>query len=165
MEKYIKEYAWHIAQVRGTVLGECITMERLMDEYIAGYFCNSVEKKMELMDIIICTKRVTYESKAQILRAILDRQKPTMKSENKKIFNELMFIAERRNMLAHYLIDVSDQAIVDFLPTRTTITLTKFENVRSPVKFERTDIEELIGKVHKITEMFIRLKDSVITDK
>ena len=144
LEKFYKQYNWHIAHVRGAVLGECITMERLMDEYISDYFCPEPNKKAELMDIVICTKRITFESKAQILRCILDKKDLNNKKENKKIFNDLIDIAEKRNMLAHYMSDATDQAIINYLNDKETITLLKFDKIRESQVFKRSDIEALL---------------------
>ena len=91
IQELTQRYAYHASQVRGVIINEIILLERLMDEYISEYFCVDIDKRMELMDIIVSTKRITFESKSQILRTILERRKHASKTEATKFFNEINF--------------------------------------------------------------------------
>lgn len=162
-EKIIKPYAWQVAQMRGLVIQEIVLMERMMDAYISTYFCHP-DKRGEFMDLLISTKRITYEAKVHIVREILNRVQPRKKDEHTKFYKDLIFIAEERNMVAHYMSDASLDVIEKFLEDKETVALIKFEKNMTRETFTKDRVTALINKVHLATEKFIeynRLAPSV----
>ena len=153
-EKY-KNYAWYASQCRGSVLNEIITLERLMDNYISSYFCDTEEKRKELMALIMCTERITFDSKRQVFETIMQRRHPEVYSKNKKTLNYLSNIMQERNKLAHYMLMYSEDAANGL--DNKEFTLVRFKNVVTHEVFGEPRITELINKVHKCMEIIINL--------
>jgi hypothetical protein len=165
-EKIYKPYAWQVLQVRGLIIQEIVTMERLVDAYISGYFCPTNEKRGEMLDLILSTNKITYEAKAHVVREILNREFPGKKNEHTALYKDLIYIAEERNKVAHYMIDASQDCIDKFIEDKETVSLLKFEKTRSRETFTKERIEKVVKKVHVLTEKFIdynnRLTPSIL---
>ncbi len=56
---------------RGVIINQTIMLERIIDDTIANYFCGQTKKKMEILELIISTNRMTFENKMQVLKFIL----------------------------------------------------------------------------------------------
>src|SRR5688572_29116737 len=87
------------ASRRGDFISLVVVLERMIEFYIAGHFCKSKELKGELIDLIISTKRVTFESKIQILKVLFERHEKDFVDKNKNYHNNLVEIGEHRNVL------------------------------------------------------------------
>jgi hypothetical protein len=150
-----RQYAFHVAQVRGLFLGEFILMERLMDTAISQYFCPDLNKQVELMEMIICTKRMTYESKIHVFRAILDKKNPDNKKDNSAIFKEMCQLGEIRNKIAHFMLDFSEHTLKLFSETNETFTLVKFDKTTIHEMYNREMVERYVKQIHKVTKRLI----------
>lgn len=139
----IAVYVYHASQTRGVLINQVILLERLMDKYISEYFCNIPDKATELMDMILATKRITFDSKAQVFRTILDNLYPDKKKENSAIAKNLQFIAEERNMLAHYFLDTSPDILSNFSEENGAFTLLKIEKTRTREIFSFNRIRKI----------------------
>jgi hypothetical protein len=159
LEPYYQKYTFQCAQVRGIVLQECILMERLMDSVIADFFCKEQEMREALMDIILCTKRMTFESKTSTFREILNRRFPGNEKQNTAIYKSIINTIETRNMFAHYVVDYSNQAVVDYIQTQTTVALLKYDKKRVSEIFTRERVESIVAKIHSITKVILDLKE------
>lgn len=147
-------YVYHASQTRGVLINQVILLERLIDRYISEYFCNVPDRATELMDMILATKRITFDSKAQVFRAILDKIYPDKKKENAGIAKDLQFIAEERNMLAHFFLDVSHDILSNFSEKNGAFTLLKIEKTRTREVFD-------FKRIRKIGNMVTLYADAV----
>jgi len=74
---------------RGVILNEVVMLERIIDEILANYFCGTTPKKQELMELIICTNRMIFENKIQVLQVLLERHKPDFLKANPTIIKDI----------------------------------------------------------------------------
>lgn len=139
---------------RGEIIGLTIVLERYMDAYIASYFCNTLEKRNDLMDFIICTDRISFRSKIDVLERIL--KKSDKEKTHKSAINDLIDIMEKRNMFAHHHA-YHDDASVDLFIKDGTISLVKVKNTRQRKTFTYKELTELTDKIRNYTTMFVEL--------
>ena len=90
------DYLNYAADLRGRIINSVAEMERMIDSYIADHFCHYRKRGIELIEVIISTKHLTYQSKAEILRFILERRGDATTQEAKKIWQILM---EKKNFM------------------------------------------------------------------
>lgn len=136
-------YVYHASRTRGFLINHIILLERMMDKFISQYFCNIPDKALELMDMILATKRITFEYKAQVLRAILDKLYPQNKKENTQLATDFQYIAEQRNMLAHFFLDNSPDIIKEFEKGSGSFILLKIDKTRSKEVFDFERIKKI----------------------
>lgn len=152
-------YIYHASQTRGVLINQIILLERLMDKYISEYFCNIPDKAEELMDMILSTRRMTFDGKAEVFRTILDKLYPQKKKENSAIVKDFKFIIEERNMLAHYFLDASPDILSNFSEKNGTFTLLKIEKTRTREVFDYKRIRKIGDTVtlyiDAVTEMIL----------
>jgi len=102
-----------VSKIRGTVMHNCIFVEKIMDEFISGYFCKE-DLKEDLMLFLLCTERITFRGKADIFRLIIEKESNKERfaefiKENPTIFDDLTeYVLEERNIFAHYLFDSTE---------------------------------------------------------
>jgi len=154
------DYRNYAIEVRGAILNDIAEMEREIDDYICRYFCSITKKRNELMEVIIATKHLTFASKADILRCILERRKDTTKAEATKIWRHLMeTIAPKRNMIAHYKLDTSIGPISSFqTDTQKTIYFLKYANTKTIETFTKKDFLSLLQLVFNVKQFITGLK-------
>ena len=148
-------YVYQASQTRGVLINQVILLERLMDSYICEYFCKEDAKAVELMDTIISTRRITFESKSQVLRTLLDRVNPNADKENSILAKDFQFIADERNKLAHYFLDTSQEAIKRFTEPPHAFTLLKFEKVRTPEIYDVERIKKIGNTIDSHTNSLL----------
>jgi hypothetical protein len=155
------DYLAHAASMRGRILNQVAEMERVIDDYICDHFCESREKKNELMEVILSTRHVTFSSKADIVRCIVERRKDATKAQATKIFNHLDKIAKERNMVAHYSLDMSMSALKKFQADKDTIGLIKYSKIKSVEEFNKKRVIELTD-ISFAVQQFFKFSDSVV---
>lgn len=119
--------------LRGNLLAATVEIERKMDEYISGYFCDDVKKKSELCEMLLYTERINLDLKTQILDMILGEDTPI------GLITNLRAIVKARNVFAHLELD-SDKS------THESITFKKYVKGKlKPVNYS-IDALNLISK-------------------
>lgn len=95
-----------VAMFRGHVINYAVYLERLMDDAIGIHLCVEPGAKVELMNLILATERITFESKRQVLLYIITEYYPDFISKNPNFFkNVKKYGIEERNHVAHLLLD------------------------------------------------------------
>lgn len=126
------------ASFRGHFIDTMVIIERCIDDFIAQHFCKDHKRRVEFLEYVICQEGIPFERKRQILMFILENNYPETFNSLK---NELKIIAgliEKRNVLAHYLLDNSVQGKADFNKTGE-IRFVKIKNGQSLLKFTHED--------------------------
>jgi hypothetical protein len=88
-------------KMRGIILGGTIEVERLIDQYLAKYFCPTFEKVNELMELLLCTDRVALDAKRQIFVVILKKHNTDFLLKNPTFLKRLDDLIPHRNIFAH----------------------------------------------------------------
>lgn len=134
-------YVYQAANTRGVLINHIILLERLVDSYIAEYFCGVGNRSIELMDMILATRRITFDGKMQVLKMILDKQFSRELNKHSEYAKDLQLISNRRNQLAHFFLDPSPEAIERFIKTGA-FTLLKIDNFREPKIYDFAKVKE-----------------------
>lgn len=144
-----EELVGQAGYMRGAFINDTIFLERVIDEFICRHFCEKEERKIELIESLMATKRISFDSKMAIARFIIDSHYTWFKDKYPSCFKDVTSIIEHRNIFAHYLLDTSDQG---------------FENLRSNVigfiKFDRKT-EVILYTSEQIMELDKKLRESV----
>lgn len=86
---------------RGEIINRSIGLEREIDKQIANYFCGSEEQRDEMLIVLLSTNKLTFESKLQTLKFIIEKNGEGFKKQNPKYLQDLEAIMQHRNKLAH----------------------------------------------------------------
>lgn len=93
---------------RGQIIGDLIYIERLVDEFISRYFCETREKQKEIFELILGNERMGFSNKIQVFQFIIETHKKEWLTSNLNIFADLKKLNEERNIVAHYFLDTSE---------------------------------------------------------
>jgi len=153
------DYYRYAAQMRGSLINSISEMERLMDKYIVKYFCTSIEKRNELMEIIVSTKHLTFEAKSDIIRCLLVKTGEMTQKKANQIYARLNEdIAAKRNIIAHCTLDENLPRSQSFIndPDKT-IYFIKYYNSKTPIPFTRKDFQKLSSIILAVHNLFMKL--------
>ncbi len=142
--------------LRGKIISDTIHLERKMDDYMASYFCSDAEKKKDLMQSLLSTKRIVFENKRLIFDFIVKKSNPAWVLKYPKFKNTLIKIIEQRNVMAHYLLKTGDEALqemettMDFINFRDNVEVESFDKKRQAALIRMIEactfaIDELLG--------------------
>ncbi len=96
--------------LRGRFLNSVAVIERDIAVILTEYFCTEDENKQELFFGKVAEK-LSLQKKKLILIDIVKNDYPSYWEENKEALTYLQNIQEVRNILAHSVVDVSDDAL------------------------------------------------------
>jgi hypothetical protein len=137
--------------MRGLIINETIYLERLIDEFLGRHFCPDKIKRSELFELILGNERISFESKRQILKFVMDKHFKTVVDTNKNIFSDLKEIIDERNFLAHQLLDTSDEAFNKLKENK--IGFVKFRNSTETTWYDN----DKINTIRKLIVAYIKL--------
>jgi hypothetical protein len=151
------------AKYRGEVLNEVAWMEKFLDEYIAKYFTSGNQKLLSEMHLLFLgDNRVTLENKRQIFYYIADNNDKTWydeyesartlsdkkgKPEKPTLNKDLVWIIEARNVLAHRIVDTTEEGIHD----NDKISFLAYKNEMTKYPMSSSDFGELMFTIKRIT--------------
>jgi hypothetical protein len=154
----------NVANIRGSVIQNCVMVEKIMDEFISGYFCKE-NLKEDLMTFLLCTERITFRGKSDIFKLIIEKKENAarfaeFKKENPSIHNEITeYILEERNIFAHYLLDTAE-GYIDRYEKHGIIRFIKFKvSKEKPAVHYLEYNNDRIQKIHKT---IIKCGDAII---
>jgi hypothetical protein len=102
------------AHLRGRIIDGTIQVERLIDDYLAKYFCQSQRKSNELKELFFSTNSVVLDAKRSIFSVVIKRENPDFVKLNPKYLSRLDKFIPHRNIFAHAEIDTSSEAIANY---------------------------------------------------
>jgi hypothetical protein len=140
---------------RGVIINETILLERQIDTYISKYFCKDPDKQKELMELIICTDRITFSSKQQVLKVLLEKNNPNFLNDNENILKDITTITEHRNIFAHYWLVTSDE-MAKWVNEKKTVFI-KFKNTIDYIEYDKDKMSDILNKITRAIKLFITL--------
>ncbi|RQO75565.1 hypothetical protein DBR43_09510 [Pedobacter sp. KBW06] len=105
----MKDNSYGAATLRGVILDGCILFERIMDKFISEYFADSEFKKNQLMEFILSTEKISFDSKRQIFISLTNHIFPDFKKQHPNFDKLLQELVSIRNILAHAELLRNDQ--------------------------------------------------------
>jgi hypothetical protein len=143
---------------RGQIINDLIYLERLIDEAIARHLCVDNDRQTELMELILCNERIGFSNKVQVFEYIFKKHKSDFVSNNPKIFSDIKKLIEERNIIAHYLLDTSENGKAMF-DKENKIGFVKFRNSTETLWRSQTDYIEF----HTLTANYISAMSNYLT--
>jgi hypothetical protein len=136
--------------MRGVIINEVIFLERLMDIYIAQYFCDNLNKRHELQVTFLGNERTTYAAKKQIFYLLLKKLNPEIINEKPKIDKELDDIGEQRNFFAHCLMDNT----IDYSKSDpSTVYLLRFKDKTKRETYTKERFNKVLGDIDTMIKL------------
>lgn len=156
----LEDLVKNASDIRGAIINDTILLERYIDEYIARYMTTTQEKKLDLMEMILCTNRMTYSGKTEVFVEILVKTgSPLVASGKKSFLDGLKKIGSIRNFLAHHLLDTSDEGI-KLWTDQTTIQFIRFDKESKPFAYNQDKINE----AHRLLEKYVGIVGGLLVD-
>lgn len=139
---------------RGAFINDICHLEKLIDETISRYFCDTNEKRGELLEIVLGNEKINFSNKVVTLKLLFEKQNPSIYVENPKMFNEITALIEQRNVLAHYMLDTTSEAFDKY--KKDYIGFVKFKHNTKTIWYT---YEELIHKVEEINKHVLAFRN------
>lgn len=108
---------------RGAIIHETSLLERLVDVYLANYFCESEEKVVEIIDIVLGGNRISFDGKRKILDVILKKKNSDIYQKYPSFKADMNTVLYGRNNFAHCTLVTNDEALAK---SKTHIGLARF---------------------------------------
>ncbi len=143
---------------RGQIISDLIHLERLIDESISRHFCTTTDKQKEFFELIIANERMTLNSKIQVFEFIFKKHHNDLIKSVSEIFSDLKKLNEERNIVAHYLLDTSEDGRKMFNDFKK-IGFVKFRNSTETLWRSNDDV----NKWHELTRKYIRFMEEFLT--
>jgi hypothetical protein len=163
MNKDLEELKEEAAAFRGLFIEKTIYLERLMDNYLAEYFCETEKKRSEIVYYFLSADNYGFDKKKEIFKIIIEKQHPDLYVAMKDtFFPSLTSIIKTRNHLAHLLLDYSEKAIKKFTETREIGFIKygeSFLNSNKQVTYTVDDIYVIYHKLALTTDTLEKLFD------
>lgn len=96
-------------ELRYAILNQALTLEHILGRNIANILCSDINKRNMFYSLIITDQSFTLSKKLKIFISILDLAYPNIYSGNKKLFKTLRKLIERRNLLSHSNLLITDE--------------------------------------------------------
>lgn len=138
-----------IKRQRGELISQMVMLEKWVDIYIAQYFCSG-NKVWELMELIIATDRISFESKVQVFKVLIKRHDADFASKNKNMVKEILQMIKVRNVFAHYIMFTGDSAVAKYI-AEGKMTFVKFKNETTYPEYSLSEINGYIEQAVNYT--------------
>jgi hypothetical protein len=156
-QRNYENYSTLAFQRRGIIVNETILLERLIDYYIADHFCKDDEKRAELMETIICTNRMIFENKIQVLKFLLEKHNKKVIDEHPKMIKDILeIIIPERNIFAHYWL-VTTEEISGWVTTNKTVFI-KYKNATEYIEYDTEKVSKIVSLINKYIKVFMELQ-------
>jgi hypothetical protein len=100
---------------RGSIISELVYLERHVDEFLSRYFCgNNNDKRRDLFQLILATKRMTFNGKKEAIGYILKNNYKQFIEEHPEFLDTFEKIIPERNRMAHYMLDTSHNCVENY---------------------------------------------------
>jgi hypothetical protein len=163
MNKDLEKLKYEAASFRGTFIEKTIYLERMIDNYLAEYFCESEEKREQIVYYFFSADNYGFDKKKEIFKIIMEKQHPDLYEAMKDtFFTSLTSIIKTRNHLAHLLLDYSEKAVQKFAETGEIGFIKYGESFLNSNKQVTYSIDQIYVIYHKLaitTETMERLFD------
>jgi hypothetical protein len=151
-EKGFTDITQNCFKVRGFIINQTISLERIMDRYISKYFSNDETKIEELIELVFSTKRIAFESKRQIFKYIVDNHNKDFLKKYPDVCSDLKKIEEHRNVFAHYYLDNSDEGEEMFKNGK--MGFVEFLNKTETIYYTRQGLNKIYDMLNKYLTAF-----------
>lgn len=107
MEEQINRIYNLSKEIRGRFLDQAIPIEMLIDDIISWHFCPEDTRQSLFFSLV--SPKLTFSTKIQILKTILQLRYPDLLKEYPKLIGEIKELKNLRNKFAHSMLDASEE--------------------------------------------------------
>ena len=143
--------------VRGIILAGTIDVERMLDSFIADYFCGSIHRNKELLEWLLCSDRVTLDTKRQLFAKIVTTHYSNDLKPFETTLKRLENLVKHRNIFAHAELKISPDEDLVFI-RYSSGKVTEKHYSKENIKEIRKDIIYICKGILKINQIVINQK-------
>jgi len=139
--------------MRGAIIARTIEVEMLIDKYLSYYFCENFSRAEQLTELVLCSDRLSFNSKVEILLSLLKNNNEEFYNSNKIFVKKMLEIGPDRNVFAHSINlthddegNVLDSDVIGFERFKAGKIQSKFFT-EDDIKSMKDDISFLILKL------------------
>ena len=141
MDKTHGDLIHAVCMFRGHTVNLVVILERIIDSYLAHYFCETERKRNDLLRYFLSTERVSFHFKKDILLSVLKKNdKVFYKKHIMNLDKDLRNIISTRNTLSHQLIDYTDAGLKAY--NDNILQLIKGSSEHVKIKFSESETIE-----------------------
>ncbi|WP_179412855.1 hypothetical protein HDF19_12005 [Mucilaginibacter sp. E4BP6] len=143
---------------RGKIIDAVSSLDRLLDIYIATYFCDSLDKVKEFSNIILGANRISLDGKRKLFDVLIKIQRPEFgKKVHRSFKKDMNTVMYERNSFAHNLVCTNQDAIDR---ATTHIGLQKFSANSRIEWYDEEKINSILMTIKKCSTVIIRMTQS-----
>ncbi len=143
-----------VIRIRGSFINDICHLEKLIDETISRYFCDTNEKRLQLLEIVLGNEKINFSNKVTTLKVLFDKHKPipTIINENPNMFKDIVSLIELRNILAHYMLDTSNAGLAR--AKKGTIGFMKYKHTTTLISYTFDELKARVDEISKYVGVF-----------
>jgi hypothetical protein len=154
--------------IRGAYITQVIPIEGLVKDIISYHFCSDEDRRKEFVSLILNGSRdYTFASGIEILEKLLDIHYQDLTKRYPKLLNDLDKIRRFRNLLAHSMLDTSDEFLAKDYTDRIRLLLYSERGQTNSRDITRGEIDERLEDcitVHfALVDIRVEVRDRVLT--
>lgn len=156
MKNTIHDIILRTYETRGIFLSNLINLEKMIDIKLCNYFFPKEGiKKKELFELVFAGDKIPFGQKVQLFKVLVEVHNPEFLNNNKGIITEIVKFSEERNIFAHYITNVGEEAV---RIAHTHLIFEKFKNSYEPVMYTHQEIDEKITRLIQITSLIREMR-------
>lgn len=147
--------------VRGKMIDQTIYLEMHINEYLANHFCDTDEKRVEIMDLLFGTNRITFDAKRQMLIILIKNNIKDFDSKFPLLNSELKKIMEERNVFAHYLLNSTIDGLTRY-NERQIMSFIKFKGGRDIIEYNYEKVGGLFKRLDDVIDCLRQINQEAV---
>lgn len=147
------DFNFTASKFRGVYLNSFTRLERYIDYYLADYFCGDSKSKVDMIELLLSTDRISMKTKFDILFEVLPIRNPEVLESHPDLKSEIIELNRHRNILAHQILNSTVDAQVYYLSTKA-VSFVKLSRGNKSEEYTGDKIKELIAKIEKYAQVF-----------
>src|ERR1700761_4707132 len=96
---------------RGEIIHAVSRLDRVLDIYIATYFCSNKEKRADFANIILGGNRISLDGKRKLFDILIKKQTPDFFIRHPDFNKNMNTVMYERNSFAHNILCSNEEAI------------------------------------------------------
>lgn len=140
---------------RGRIIHAVSYMERLLDDYLAAYFCESKAKQKEFSDIILGGNKINLNGKRKLFDILIKKQQSDFFKLNSRFNTDMNTAMYERNTFAHNMLCCNTEALEKH---STHIGLHKFSANSRIEWYDEEKIKGILSAIERCNKLILIAK-------
>jgi predicted nucleic-acid-binding protein len=160
MNKDYEDFSDEISVTRGQIINRTVILETAMSVFLAKHFCKTKELRIEIIETIFQTQKFTFDNKRDTMNAIINLHYADFSKDNPSFNKDIQYIAEQRNIFAHYP-NRDSKSDIERYKNEQIFVLIKYKNATTFEEYDFAKIESLCQLINKTNGLLVDLIDSI----